>query len=130
MSAIKKQLAVGPVVSVTSEILLFMPIALGIVALQHTGGQGAFGADMPDSVLLILAGPLTALPLILFSYAARRVTMATIGVMQYINPTLQFLVAVLLFGEAFTLWHQIAFPLIWLGLILFTLASARNSPAD
>ncbi|MCF6231604.1 MAG: EamA family transporter RarD [Rhodobacteraceae bacterium] len=129
-SAIKKKLAVGPVVSVTCEILLFMPIALGIVALQHTGGQGAFGADMADSVLLILAGPLTALPLVLFSYGARRVTMATIGVMQYINPTLQFLVAVLLFGEAFTIWHQIAFPLIWLGLILFTLASVRNRPAD
>jgi len=129
-SAIKKQLVVGPVVSVTCEILLFTPIALGIVVLQHAGGQGAFGTDMIDSVLLVLAGPLTALPLILFSYAARRVTMATIGVLQYINPTLQFLVAVLLFGEAFTLWHQIAFPLIWLGLILFTLASTRNSPAN
>lgn len=135
-SAIKKKLDVGPVVSVTCEIMLFMPIALGIVALQHAGGQGAFGADMTDSVLLILAGPLTALPLILFSYAARRVTMATIGVLQYINPTLQFLVAVLLFGEAFTIWHQIAFPLIWVGLILFTLASAligsanKSSPTD
>jgi len=129
-SAIKKQLAVGPVVSVTCEILLFLPIALGILAQQHTGGQGAFGADATDSLLLILAGPLTALPLILFSYAARRVTMASIGVLQYINPTLQFLVAVLLFGEAFTLWHQIAFPLIWVGLILFTLASLRPGPAN
>ncbi len=125
--AIKKQLPVGPVVSVTCETLLFLPVALAILMVQHGRGQGAFGSDLQDSLLLILSGPLTALPLILFSHAARRVSLAMVGVLQYINPSLQFLVAVLLFGEAFTLWHQIAFPLIWVALVLFTLTSGRQT---
>jgi len=116
-SAIKKGLQVGPVVSVTCEILFFLPIGLTILVLQHSAGQGVFGREIWDSAMLILSGPLTAMPLILFSYAARRVSLATVGLLQYINPTLQFFIAVTLFGEPFTLWHQIAFPLIWAALI-------------
>ena len=125
--AIKKKLPLGPVVSVTCEILFFMPIGLAILVLQHSSGQGAFGREVWDSALLILSGPLTAMPLILFSYAARRVTLATVGLLQYINPTLQFLIAVMLFGEPFGIWHQIAFALIWTALVIFSAASLRQS---
>jgi len=128
-SAIKKGLQVGPVVSVTCEILFFLPIGLTILVLQHSAGQGVFGREIWDSAMLILSGPLTAMPLILFSYAARRVSLATVGLLQYINPTLQFFIAVTLFGEPFTLWHQIAFPLIWAALIIFSLALIRQGRA-
>jgi len=67
------------------------------------------------------------MPLILFSYAAKRASLATVGLLQYINPSLQFLIAVNLFGEPFTLWHQIAFALIWGALIIFSVASLRGS---
>ena len=126
---VKKMLPVGPVVSVTCETLFFLPIGLGILIASHGAGQGAFGQNFTDSTLLILSGPMTALPLILFSYAARRVAMATVGLLQYINPTLQFLIAVFVFGEAFTLWHQIAFALIWAALVIFSVASLRQNRA-
>lgn len=125
-SAIKKLLPVGPVVSVTCETLLVLPIGLTVLVVQHATGQGAFGREIWDSALLILSGPLTAIPLILFSYAARRVALTTVGLLQYINPSLQFLCAVAVFGEAFTGWHQIAFGLIWIALILFSLAPIRQ----
>lgn len=126
-SAIKKRLPVGPVVSVTCEVLFFLPIGLVILVLRHGAGQGAFGREIWDSALLILSGPMTAIPLILFSYAARRASMATVGLLQYINPTLQFLCAVMLFGEPFGGWHQIAFALIWGAVIIFSVASLRPS---
>ncbi|TDE40828.1 EamA family transporter RarD [Antarcticimicrobium sediminis] len=128
--AVKKYLPVGPMVSVTIEILFFLPIGITMLVIQHGSGQGAFGRELWDSALLILSGPLTALPLILFSFAARRVPMATVGVLQYLNPTLQFLCAVLVFGEPFTFWHQIAFGMIWCALALFSVSSLRQDRAS
>jgi len=69
---------------------------------------------------------LTAVPLILFSYAARRVTLTTIGLVQYLNPTLQFMVATFIFTESFTKWHAVAFPLIWTGLAIYSIDSLRQ----
>ncbi|MEX0285915.1 MAG: EamA family transporter RarD [Paracoccaceae bacterium] len=126
--AIKKQLPLGPVVSVTCEVLVVLPLALGYLLWLQTQGIGAFGPSMWDNILLILSGPVTALPLILFSFAARRVDMSTVGVLTYLNPSLQFICAALLFGEVLTLWHQIAFPLIWVALALYSIALWRQSP--
>ncbi|TDK50444.1 EamA family transporter RarD [Antarcticimicrobium luteum] len=128
--AVKKHLPVGPMVSVTIEILFFLPVGLTMLAIQHGSGQGAFGRAFWDSALLVLSGPLTATPLILFSAAARRVPMATVGLLQYLNPTLQFLCAVLVFGEPFTLWHRIAFGLIWVALALFSVSALRQDRAS
>jgi chloramphenicol-sensitive protein RarD len=77
----------------------------------------------------MLSGPLTGGPLILFSYAARRVSYASLGLVQYLNPTLQFAVAVAVFGEAFTLWHAVAFPLIWAALALYSGETWRRARA-
>ncbi len=124
--AVKKGLALGPVISVTTEIVILMPIFLSVLAWAHLRGAGAFGTDLTTSLLLIGSGPLTAIPLILFSYAARRVPLSTVGVLQYINPTLQFLCAVLVFGEIFTPWHGVAFALIWLAVAVFSLSLLRQ----
>ncbi|MEY8838527.1 EamA family transporter RarD [Cribrihabitans sp. XS_ASV171] len=130
---IKNGLPLGPVVSVTAEVAVVAPFALALLAARHGGiygeGAGAFGASLQDSLLLMLSGPLTASPLILFSAAARRVAMSTVGVLQYINPTLQFLCAVILFGEAFSPVHQAAFALIWAAVALYSLGAFRQDRA-
>lgn len=81
-------------------------------------------------LLLVLSGPLTAGPLILFSYAARRVRLSTVGLMQYINPTLQFGCAIFCFAEPFTVWHGLAFPLIWLALAVYSASSLGQERAS
>lgn len=126
---VKKGLSVGPVVSVTAEVLLLSPIAIAVLWSVHSAGHGAFGASIPDSLLLVLSGPITAIPLITFSYATKRVSLATIGLVQYLNPTLQFLVATLIFREAFSFWHAIAFAMIWTALAIYTAAAWSQDKA-
>jgi chloramphenicol-sensitive protein RarD len=120
---LKRWVMAGPVVSVTAEVLVFLPFALGYLA--WIGAAGHFGDRLGESLLLIASGPLTATPLILFSYAAKRARMTTIGLLQYLNPTLQFGVAVLVLMEPISQWHLIAFPLIWLALALYSAATLR-----
>ena len=124
---LKRWVAAGPVVSVTAEVVVLAPIAL--VYLIWLGAEaGSFGHDLKLSGLLILAGPMTAIPLIMFSYAAKRASMSTIGLVQYLNPSLQFFCAAVLFGETVTLWHAIAFPIIWVALALYSWATLRRAP--
>jgi chloramphenicol-sensitive protein RarD len=131
---IKGQVRMAPVVSVFIETLLLAPLALVWLAGIHGGlwtdmdgrAGGIFGQDLGTSLLIACSGPLTGVPLVLFSYAARRIPYATLGLIQYLNPTLQFLVAVLVFAEPFTTWHAIAFPLIWAGLALYSWNGGRR----
>jgi chloramphenicol-sensitive protein RarD len=126
---LKKKLDVGPVVSVTVEVLLLTPVALIVLFAQWQSGQGVFGMNLQDSLLLMLSGPLTATPLMLFSAAAHRVSLSTVGLVQYLNPTLQFLCAVLVFREPFGLWHAIAFALIWTALAIYSVSAIRQERA-
>ncbi|MEQ5870415.1 EamA family transporter RarD [Sagittula sp. NFXS13] len=126
---VKKQLTVGPMVSVTAEVLVLSPIALCWLAVVHGRGDGVFGADLGTSALLMFSGLLTALPLILFSAAAQRVNMVTVGLLQYINPTLQFFCAVVLFGEALNTFQLAAFGLIWTALALYSGQSVAQERA-
>lgn len=128
---IKKGINAGPMVSVCAEVLLLSPVALIVLAGFHYGwwggapGAGAFGHDWKTSVLLMVSGPLTGMPLLMFAYATKRVRMATVGLVQYLNPTLQFAVATLAFGEPVTIWHAIALGLIWTALAIYSSASLR-----
>ena len=121
---LKRWVAAGPVVSVAAEVLLFLPFAGGYL-LWVAQGVG-LSYSLLDIVLLMASGPMTAVPLMLFSYAAKRADMSTIGLLQYINPTLQFGVAVLVLNEIVTLWHMIAFPIIWSALALYSWVSLRR----
>ncbi len=123
---IKKRLGLGPVVSVTAEIALLLPVALVILWQSSHNGTMQFGRDFWTSGLLIFAGPMTALPLIWFSYAVSKLTMTTTGLISYLNPTLQFFCAVVLFSEPFTLWHSTAFALIWIALALYSVSLLRQ----
>jgi len=122
---LKKQVEAGPVVSVTAEVLLLSPLAIGYLVFV----VGGISFDGRTLALLALSGLLTAGPLILFSYASKRVRLSTVGVMQYINPTLQFMCAAVIFGEPVTIWHMIAFPLIWIALTIYSVASIRQDRA-
>ena len=100
--------------------VLFLP-ALGYLLFEETLGVGAFGhTGVPTVVLLVLIGGVTAVPLLLFASGMRSVPMSTMGLLQYISPTLQFLIGVFLYGEAFTPARLVGFSIIWLALILFS----------
>lgn len=132
---IKKRLDVGPVVSVAAEVALLAPFALVLLGAKYLGAlgfaphSGAFGTDLVHSLMLVGSGIITGGPLILFSYAARRVRLATLGLVQYLNPTLQFAVAVVVFGEPFTAAHAVTFGLIWGALAIYSAASLRVARA-
>ncbi|PZX17607.1 chloramphenicol-sensitive protein RarD [Palleronia aestuarii] len=120
----KRGLDAPALISVLAEVLLLAPIALFWIAVM-VPGKGAM-VDPVDAGLLLLSGPLTALPLILFSYASRRMTLATLGVVGYLNPTLQFVGAVTILGEPVTAVHLLAFGLIWTALALYSAAAFRR----
>ncbi len=129
---VKKSLPLGPVLSVAAEVALLTPLALAWLVAQGAGlvpgaAPLAFGSSPGLTLLLVLSGVITAIPLVLFSYAARRVEMTTMGLMFYLNPTLQFLCAVLVFGEAVTRWHMIAFAMIWTAIAIYSAASIRQA---
>ncbi len=133
---VKKRLTVGPVVSVTAEVLLIAPFAAAILIWHSAQGQGVLTTAPRDLALLVVSGALTATPLILFSYATTRVRMATVGLVQYLNPTLQFLCAVAVLGEPFGPWHALAFGLIWTAVAIYSVAAvvqdraARKAPVS
>ena len=126
---VKKWVASGPVVSVTAEVALLAPVASGYLVWLHATGGGIFGTQATTTGLLMASGVITALPLILFSRATKAVPYATVGLIQYINPTLQMLCAVIVFGESFTLLHAAAFGLIWVALALYSAAALRAEKA-
>lgn len=123
--AIRKTTAVDSRVGFGMEALLLAPFALLYLLVFLPAGVPVFGTGEPGFIaLLVLAGPLTALPLILFAIGARRLRLSTIGILQYIAPSVQFIIA-LAMGEPFTLGHAVTFGLIWIGVITFTLAGRQ-----
>lgn len=133
---VKKRLGAPPVASVTAEVLVLAPLAaLWLWAgatgqVQEFGRPGGHFLDSPaTAALLMVSGVLTAGPLMLFTYAVPRLRLGTVGVMQYLNPSLQFLVATVIFAEPLTRWHVMAFALIWAGLGLYSLDALRRSRA-
>jgi chloramphenicol-sensitive protein RarD len=103
------------------ETLVLLPFALGWLIWLSVTGTGNFvqHGDRLLDLMLMFMGPVTAVPLLLFVQSALRLRLATIGVLQYIAPTISFLLAVLVFGETFTTTHAITFGFIWAGVVLF-----------
>lgn len=101
------------------ETLILAPFALAYLWWLSQTGALAFGTDTGTSLLLAAGGVVTAVPLLLFAAAARRMPYATLGLLQYLAPTLQFLLAVLVYGEPLTTPHLVCFGFIWAGLVIF-----------
>ena len=106
--------------------LLCLP-ALLFLLYQDWRGAGAFGhTGLTTTVLLVGTGLVTALPLLLFAAAVRQIPLSTIGVLQYLAPTIQFLLGVLVYGEPFTLTRLIGFVFIWLALVIYSVDGVRR----
>lgn len=126
-SLIRKQTRVGPIVGLFVETAMLAPLALAWVAWGHTRPDAAVFTTPGTLGLLALSGIVTTVPLVLFVAAAQRLPLTTMGFLQYINPTIQFLVAVLLFGEPFGKDRVIAFALIWGALAILVADTARRA---
>jgi len=107
------------------ETGFLFPLALAWLGWGALASQPVLGATSSETVLLVLAGIVSTTPLLLFTAAAKRLPYSTLGMLQFLAPTLQFLCAVLLYGEKITLAHAIAFPAIWAALVLYVIAMLR-----
>lgn len=129
---VKKRVPLGPIPGLTAEGFLLGPLAIVFLVGLEVAGAGTFADHGVGHVLLLAAaGPVTALPLLLFAAGARRLPLATLGVLQYVNPTLQFLWGVLVVGEPMPASRWVGVALVWAALIVFTAdalsARERNS---
>jgi len=117
----RKTVSADAVIGLLWETALMTPVAVGYLVLLARQGTGAFGASAPaTSALLALGGPVTAVPLVLFALGARALPLSTLGFVQYLSPSLQFLLAVVVFREPFTAVHAVTFAFIWAALGVLT----------
>ena len=124
---LRKVAPVDSLEGLSIETTILAPIALGYVLWLQQQGASGFGRSTMTDLLLILGGAVTAIPLLLFTAAAKRLPYSTLGFLQYIAPSLQFLLAVLVFGEAFTTAHAICFGAIWAALVIFAWEGVRTA---
>src|SRR5690606_256924 len=113
---VRKTVSVGSAAGLAIETTVLVPLSAAYIIYLLMGPVPDFYADPLTTFLLFLTGPLTAVPLVLFAFAARQLKLSTIGMFQYIAPSMQFLTAVFLFGEELTLPRLVSFALIWLSL--------------
>jgi len=123
---LRKLIDVGAMPGLFIEVLvLILPAALYIAWLAQSGDL-VFGMDTTLNWLMVAAGPITVLPLLAFAFAARRIRLSTLGILQFVGPTMQFLCGIY-FGEAFTTAHAVCFALIWIGVAVFAYDGWRTS---
>lgn len=132
-SLMRKRSPLGSLAGLTLETLLLFPLAAAFLGWLHLRGGGALGhVDTVTHVLVVSAGPITAVPLLLFAYGARRVRLSTLGLLQYIAPSVQLVLGVWLYHEPFSRGRGMSFAFIWAGLVLYTidnLLAQRRSAA-
>jgi chloramphenicol-sensitive protein RarD len=122
---LRKIIHVESLAGLTIETTLLFPIALGWLLLGGAVGQ-PMGSGGQETALLVAAGVVSTVPLLCFTAAARRLAYSTVGMLQFIAPTLQFLLAVAVYDEPFTTAHAIAFGCIWTALALYVSAIVRD----
>jgi chloramphenicol-sensitive protein RarD len=126
---IKKTVPLPATASLTAEGVVLAPVAAAyLVALQLAGTGTLTGHGAGHVALLLAAGPVTAVPLLLYGASARRIPLSTVGMLQYLAPTIQFLLGLLVFGEAMPPERWAGFGLVWLALVLFTVDLIRSRP--
>lgn len=124
---LKKTAAVGAVEGLAVETAVMAPVAAAYLLVLTTRGDLVFGTEgVGHALLLVGAGVVTAIPLLLFGAAASRVPLTTLGLLQYLAPTLQFLIGVALYDEPLPLLRLVGFALVWAGLAIFTADLVRH----
>ncbi|MCE2870463.1 MAG: EamA family transporter RarD [Oxalobacteraceae bacterium] len=118
---LRKTAPLGALEGLTAETLVMLPLAALFLLLPNSGSSHAFTAgDTFMSGLLLAAGPVTAVPLLLFAFGARRIPLSMLGLLQYIGPSIQLLLGIWLYHEPFGENRLIGFALIWAGLIVYS----------
>jgi chloramphenicol-sensitive protein RarD len=121
---IKKRVAVGPIEGLTFEGLVLVPVAAGYLVWLEQAGQSTAWSQGPGHVaMLAFTGVVTALPLLCFAGAANRIPLTTLGLLQYIAPTVQLALGVVLFDERMGVYRWVGFSLVWVALAIFTIDS-------
>jgi len=122
---LRKIVAADALTGLAIETALLFPLALLWLGWRTVAGASTFGSSATTGGLLLLAGIVSTTPLLLFTAAARKLAYSTLGMLQFLAPTLQFLIAVMLYGEPFTRAHAVAFAAIWTALALYVTALIR-----
>jgi chloramphenicol-sensitive protein RarD len=124
----RKTASLGALEGFALETMLLAPVVLPVLAWWTLLGNGAMAqGDLALDAWLVLGGPLTALPLLLFAAGARRLPLATVGLLQYLSPTIQLLLGVWVFGEPFDRHRLVGFGFIWAALLIYSLDGWRRS---
>ena len=118
----KKIADITPTTSITLETLIMTPIAIVYILYLNFQGMGSFDGATTTSMFLMGSGIITAIPLLLFAYGANRLSLISLGFIQYLSPTIALLLGVFLYHEPFTQVHLISFVLIWMALVVFSLS--------
>lgn len=125
---LRKTAALGALEGLSLETMLLFPFALSyLIYLAFQGQSGFLQTTTSTQLLLLAAGPITAIPLLMFAAAARRIPLATLGLMQYISPTIQLFIGIWLYHEQFSHDRMLGFLGIWAGLLVYSLDSLRVS---
>jgi chloramphenicol-sensitive protein RarD len=128
---LRKKVSAAPGPGLAIEMMIVYPLMLVLLYVVHANqGISAFAETDWLTIMLLLGGPQSIVPLLFFTGAARRLKLSTVGVMQYLAPTGQLLLAVLVFKEPFTFGTMVAFALIWCAVILYSVDSVRRSRRD
>jgi chloramphenicol-sensitive protein RarD len=126
----RKTLPLGPSQGFLLEVLILsVPASIYLVWLNASGAGHMVSSSWPDTLLLLGCGPITAIPLLMFAFGAKALRLSTLGLMQYIAPTMVFLIAVFVFHEPFGKAQLAAFGLIWFALAIYTWSTLRENRA-
>jgi chloramphenicol-sensitive protein RarD len=121
---LRKTASLGALEGLTLETLVMLPLSALFLLLPESSSSHAFiNAGINTSLLLVAAGPVTAIPLLLFAYGARRIPLSLVGILQYIGPTIQLLLGIYLYNEVFSSTKFIGYGLIWCALGLYSIES-------
>lgn len=124
---IKKLSPLDSLFGLTIETALVFPVALVYIIFIAMNGTGSFSnVSISTDILLVGTGAVTSIPLLLFAYAARNIPLSTVGILQYIAPSFQFLIGVLIYHENFGMSDMVGFGLVWIALIIFMIEGQNN----
>lgn len=127
-SAMKKKFTMAPTLALLYETMFLAPVGIAVIIYLETHSMGAIGVGEPwQYALMLLCGPLTALPLGLFGYGANNVSLVVLGITEYVSPSLSLIIGVLYLKEPFDVVQFYAFAAIWIGLVFFTIGEIRES---
>jgi chloramphenicol-sensitive protein RarD len=127
---LKKKIALDSMAGLTIETLITAPFALAFLSYLNTKGSGAFGSTAITTVILMLSGAVTAIPLLLFAEGAKQVKLSTMGFLQYVSPTISLVIGIFLYKERVTQVNMIGFCFIWAALAVYSYSMLRQQRAN